>query len=136
MQTNSLPSRTSTKRPQAEGVGVQKAPLVRNRIRAVMAHTTRYAFKSEARLAHDAGVSKSALNRLVNGLTTPSYRVVCALTQALEQKLGRRIDPRDLVAVGGRYPTAFVSEICGCRGCVICRETDALNLTENEDQTP
>lgn len=41
---------------------------VHNRIAAVMAHTSRYAFKSESRLAADAGVSKSALNRLINGL--------------------------------------------------------------------
>ncbi len=34
---------------------------VHNRILALMAHTNRYAFKGESRLAHDAGMSKSVV---------------------------------------------------------------------------
>lgn len=103
---------------------VEGNPVVFNRIRAVMAHTTRYAFKAEARLAHDAKVSKSALNRLINGLTSPSYFVVVAITRALEERLGRRIDPRDLVSVDGRYLTPSLRDVCGCRGCPVCQESD------------
>lgn len=134
MQTNSSnPSRISRKRTQVAGLKVEKTSLYQNRIRAVMAHTTRYAFKSEARLAHDAGVSKSALNRLIHGLTSPSYTIICALTEALEQRLGRRIDPRDLVALSGRYPTPSLGAICGCSGCAICQEMDGLNPAKAED---
>jgi hypothetical protein len=43
---------------------IQSRPVF-NRIFAVMAHTTRYAFKGESRLASDAGVSKSAVCRLL-----------------------------------------------------------------------
>lgn len=36
-----------------------------SRLRDVMAHTPRYAFMPQARLARDAGISKSAVSRLV-----------------------------------------------------------------------
>lgn len=82
-----------------------------------MAHTTRYAFGGESRLARDAGVSKSALSRLVNGLSHPSFNIVCALTAALEKQLGRPVDPREILSLHGHYPTASVCELCGCKGC-------------------
>lgn len=88
-----------------------------NRLRLVMAHTTRYAFKGEARLASDAGVSKSAVSRLVNGLSSPSFAVVSAIAHALEKRLGRPLDPRELVSFNGRYPTPSACALCGCRGC-------------------
>lgn len=113
---------------QAGDLKVEGNMVVHNRIRAVMAHTTRYAFKAEARLAHDAKISKSALNRLINGLTSPSYFVVVAIACALEERLGRRIDPRDLVSTNGRYLTPSLRDVCGCRGCPVCQESDAQGL--------
>ncbi len=89
-----------------------------NRLRAVMSHTIRYAFKGEARLAHDAGVSKSALNRLINGQSSPSFALVCALSEALSKRLKRRIEPRELVSCDGSYPTRYVCALCGCNGCL------------------
>ncbi len=72
-----------------------------------MAHTTRYAFKGEGRLASDAGVSKSAVSRLVNGLSSPSFAVVSAIAHALEKRLGRPLDPRELVSFNGCYAAPF-----------------------------
>jgi len=57
-----------------------------NRIFAIMAHTTRYAFKGESRLASDAGVSKSAVCRLLSGKSSPSFVLVALLAQALQQQ--------------------------------------------------
>lgn len=91
---------------------------VHNRIAAVMAHTTRYAFKCEARLAADAGISKSALNRLINGLSSPSFASVCKIAQALENELKRPIDPRQLISFDGTYPTPSVCQLVGCKGCL------------------
>jgi transcriptional regulator with XRE-family HTH domain len=91
---------------------------LRNRLRAFMIHTSRYAFLGAARLAADAGISKSALSRLISGKSSPSYEVVAALTAAVEKNLHRPIDPRDLVALDGRYPTRFVCDAAGCRGCL------------------
>ncbi len=82
-----------------------------------MAHTTRYAFKGEARLAADAGVSKSAINRLINEKASSSYWVVLAITQALEKALKRSLDPRELVSLDGAYPTSSTCKLVGCRGC-------------------
>ncbi len=90
----------------------------KNRLRAVMAHTTRYAFLGSARLAADAGISKSALSRLISGKSSPSYEAVAALTSALERSLRRPLDPRDLIAADGEYPTRFVCLAVGCHGCI------------------
>jgi transcriptional regulator with XRE-family HTH domain len=83
-----------------------------------MAHTTRYAFMGAARLAADAGISKSALSRLMTGKSSPSYEVVHAVTAAMEKSLRRPVDPRDLVAADGMYPTRFVCDAVGCKGCL------------------
>ena len=90
----------------------------RNRLLALMAHTTRYAFQGETRLALDAGVSKSAVCRLLNGRSSPSYALVLAITRALEKHLGRQLDPRDIVSTDGTYPTASACGLAGCRGCL------------------
>jgi len=107
-----------------------------NRLRVVMAHTTRYAFKGEARLALDAGVSKSAVSRLVNGLSSPSFAVVSAIAHALEKRLGRSLDPRELVSFDGNYPTLSACALCSCRGCSLSeaglKPPYALGLTEHQ----
>lgn len=100
-------------------------PVAFNRILEVMAHTTRYAFKGASRLARDAGICRSALNRLINGTTSPSYFVVSAVASVLEERLGHSIDPRDLVSSNGYYLTPSLQELCGCRGCAVCRDYDA-----------
>jgi len=89
-----------------------------NRIKAVMVHINRYAFQGQARLAADAGVSRSAVSRFLSGQSSPSFSLVFALTAALEQQLGKRIDPRELLTFSGVYPTPCVCDLVGCRGCL------------------
>ena len=103
-----------------------------NRILALMAHTTRYAFQGETRLAHDAGVSKSAVSRLLRGHSNPSFALVVALTKALEKRLGRPLDPRDLISLDGSYPTATACELAGCRGCLPAEAYDEHNWLKPE----
>lgn len=91
---------------------------VNNRLLAVMAHLSRYSFQGQARLAKDAGVSRSAVCRLINGRSSPSFALVLALTRALEQQLGKRVDPRELLSMDGSYPTPSVCELVGCKGCL------------------
>ncbi len=88
-----------------------------NRAAKLMAHTTRYAFKSETRLARDAGVSKSAVRRLVQGHTSPSFALVTAITRALEKALDVPLDPREVVSIDGTYPTPSVCDLVGYRRC-------------------
>ena len=83
-----------------------------------MSHTVKFAFKGETRLAEDAGVSKSAINRLSNGQSSPSFALVCALSQSLSKELGRRIEPCEIVSCDSTYPTKYVCELCGCKGCL------------------
>lgn len=105
---------------------------VHNRILALMAHTTRYAFQGETRLANDAGVSKSAVSRLLTGQSSPSFALVVALTKVLEKRLGRSLDPRDLISLDGSYPTATACELAGCRGCLPAEAYDEHNRLKPE----
>ncbi len=90
---------------------------VSERIRLIMAHTTRYAFDGCTRLAQDIGVHPATLSRVLSGKRSPSFALMCALAAALEQELGRSLDPRELLTFSGSYPTPSVCELCGCRGC-------------------
>lgn len=90
-----------------------------NRLLVLMAHTSRYAFRGQARLAQDAGVSRSTISRLLRGrIASPSFALVCAITRALETHMNRRLDPRELIAPGGAYPTPSGCALAGCRGCM------------------
>lgn len=105
---------------------------VHNRILALMAHTNRYAFKGESRLAADAGVSKSAVCRLLNGQSSPSFALVSSLARALEPHLqnglgGQRLDPHELISLDGTYPTASACALAGCRGCLPAEAYDEDN---------
>ena len=75
--------------PQAFGPAV-------NRLTDVLAHSDAMAFKGVSRLARAAGVSPSAVSRLINGKSNPSFLMVARLTTALERDFGFAIDPRDL----------------------------------------
>lgn len=108
------PSRTSPNDHPAE-----------NRIAAVMEHTTRYAFKGKARLAADAGVSKSAVSRLIAGDSSPSAQVLLAVTRALEKAVGKRLDPREILSFDGRFPTPSVCRLVDCKGCLPASAYDA-----------
>jgi transcriptional regulator with XRE-family HTH domain len=101
---------------------------VHNRIQAVMAHTTRYAFKGQSRLAADVGVSRSTISRLVNGQTNPTFAIVLAVTRALERATHHPMDPRELISPDGTYPTPSACDLVGCRGCT---PEDAYNDDNN-----
>ncbi len=110
---------------------------VHNRILALMAHTNRYAFKGESRLASDAKVSKSAVNRLLNGQSSPSFALVSAITLALEPHLqgrlkSKRLDPHELISLDGSYPTASACELAGCKGCLPSEAYDKNNQIKLE----
>jgi hypothetical protein len=92
--------------------------FVENRIRQILMHTKWYAFKGEARLAHDAGASKAGLSRIISGQTAPGFRVLCRIVAVLEKAVGRPIDPREVVSFTGTYPTPSVCDLVGCRGCL------------------
>jgi len=95
-----------------------KRPRSHNRVAAVMSHSQKYWFKGRSLLAQDAGVSRSALSRLMSGRTHATYAVVAKVAKALEVSLGRTLDPRELVSLDGTYPTPFVCTLVGCKGCL------------------
>jgi transcriptional regulator with XRE-family HTH domain len=95
-----------------------------NRVAAVMAHTKRYSFKGRSRLARDCGVSKSAISRLMNGHSVPSFPVAMRVADALGRELGMEINIRQLFSEDGLYPTAFICAWLNCRGCLPAQAID------------
>lgn len=89
-----------------------------NRLKAIMSHIGYLSFQGTVRLAREAGVSHSVVSRIINGKTAASFPVMVAITNALEKRLGHKIDPREILSFDGIYPTASVCELCGCKGCL------------------
>ena len=89
-----------------------------NRLRAIIQHIDAYYFQGITKLAHEAGVSHSAISRICSGKSGASYPVICAVTEILEKHLGKRIDPREIVSFNGKYPTPSVCTLCNCKGCL------------------
>lgn len=89
-----------------------------NRIADVMAHTPFYQFKGTGRMAADARLDSSTVSRLIHGKINPSFILVARITAALEQRLGFKIDPRDLVSENGDFLTNYVCDLVACRGCL------------------
>jgi len=99
-------------------------PII-TRILDVMSHINSYASRSGVeRIAQDAGLSRSSVSRLIHGEGNPSFLAVVRLTNALEAKLKRHIDPRDLLAEFGVFPTRFTCDLVGCQGCLPEAATD------------
>ena len=107
----------STVLPATQRGSINTRP-VQNRIFAVMMHTTRYAFKAQARLAADCRVAPSTICRLLTGHSSPSFALVATITKTLEKHLGRPLDPRELVSTDSQFPTLSTCALCGCRGCL------------------
>ena len=84
----------------SEGLPLQGCP-VRHRIDGVMVHVPWYSVQGVTRLAKDAGVSHSSLSRLLSRESSPSFALLWKLTKALERRLGRKLDPRELVSLDG-----------------------------------
>lgn len=82
-----------------------------------MLHTDRYNTRGISRLAHDVGLSKSAVSRFVRGLTNPTYGRVQRMIQVLEQQLGKELPLNEVVSETGHYATKFICELVGCPGC-------------------
>lgn len=70
-----------------------------NQIYRLMESIPDYWFKGpQLKLATDAGISKSCLCRILNGVVKdPSYSIVLNIVEAFERKLERRMDPREVL---------------------------------------
>ena len=83
-----------------------------------MVHVSRYSFQGRARLAADAGVSRSTISRMINGQTSPSHALVQAVTEALAVNLRKPLVPRDLFSSDGSYHERSGCRLSGCTGCL------------------
>lgn len=89
-----------------------------NRVAMLMAHTTRYAFEPQARLARDIGVARSTISRIVSGQRSPTLPLALKIVTALEEALKVPLDMRDVFSPDGTYPTRSGCQVAGCRGCM------------------
>ena len=84
-----------------------------------MIHVNAYLLAPVTSLARDAGVSHSALSRVLSGQAAPSFSLACKVVRALERRLGAalpggHLDPCELFSLDGIYPTASVCDLVGC----------------------
>lgn len=88
-----------------------------NRVAAMMLHTKWYSSCPTSRLAHDAGVAKSTICKMMHGRANPLYSTTLRVVKCLERDLGLPLDHREVFSEDGSYPTQFVCAVVGCRGC-------------------
>jgi DNA-binding XRE family transcriptional regulator len=98
-------------------VPIQKMPI-QNRVAVLLVHIPIFSIRGQARLAEDIGVSRSTISRLVSGTINPSYRLARTVTDALERRLGRPLDMRDIFSTDGTYLTSSGCGLCQCNGCL------------------
>jgi len=91
---------------------------IRNRLPAILVHVPWYSIEGPARLAADVGVSRSTITRLINGTSSPSYRLVAAITDALSRRIDARLDMREIFTTDGTYPAPSACDLCRCGGCM------------------
>jgi hypothetical protein len=103
-----------------------------SRLADLMAHSSRYSCHGVGRLAADAHVSSSAISRVIAGKRYPTYNMVMRIVSALEREFGIAIDPRDVVAENGAFPTPFVCDLVGCRGCMPEAATDEFHHVKHK----
>lgn len=113
--------------PHRSGAHSSGAPCTTNRVAPIAAHIPWYGFRMQARLARDAGVSASALSRLLRGRVQPSLPVCWRITQALARRLGHPLDLSEVFSRDGTYPTPSVCALVGCRGCPLSQTTSTLS---------
>lgn len=90
---------------------------VHNRLDAILGHMPDFWFNPTRRLAQEAGVSMTAIQRLIAGKSSPSYSLVWSIAKVLEKHLGKPINPMEIVSIDGTYPTLSVHDLCDCIGC-------------------
>jgi len=111
------PAPRNSTRGKPSHSGRRYAPIY-NRVRVLMVHAPRYGFQGQARLAADAGVSRSTISRLISGRINPSFRLAQAVAAALEKQLKRPLSLRETFSPDGKYPTPSGCALAGCRGCM------------------
>lgn len=111
---------------------------IQNRIRIFLVHIPIFSIRGQARLAEEIGVSRSTISRLAWGKINPSYRLARAVTDALEKRMGRPLDIREVFSTDGRYPTPSGCALCQCHGCLPAEAwgTDNALKAEWQDARP
>lgn len=104
-----------------------------------MVHVNWYLFSPQARLAMDAGVSRSALCRVLSGQAAPSFALIWKVSKALEKRLGarlpgRRLDPSELFSLDGTYPTPSACALVGCPGCRLAQALQEEKARRHSDR--
>lgn len=94
------------------------ANMLHNRVAAVMLHIPWYSITGPARLARDSGVAKSTISRLLSGKSTPSYRLIMAVTHAIETRANRSLVVHELFSANGVFTTSSVCSLMQCNGCL------------------
>jgi hypothetical protein len=88
------------------------------RLPEVLIHINYFSFQGQARLAYEAGYARSTIHRLIHGKCQPSFALVHAIQQVLDRRLGKPLATEEWLSLDGRFPTASICRLVGCRGCL------------------
>ena len=97
---------------------IRKLQPIQNRVKVLLVHIPKFSIQGQARLAAEAGVSRSTISRLVHGRINPSYRLARGVTDVLERRLGKPLDMREVFSTDGTYLTPSGCALCRCHGCL------------------
>ena len=92
--------------------------VIHTRLPEILEHLPYYSFQGQARLAKDAGTSRSTINRLIHNQCVPSFALVYAIQNALKKRLGRSILIEEWISLDNTWPTPSICTLVGCAGCL------------------
>lgn len=96
----------------------EPARKVYTRLPDVFSHIPAYYFGGQARLAKDAGYSRSTINNLIHGKVKPSYDLVTAIQTALDKQLGYHLPIEEWLSANNTWPSHSLCSLLGCSGCI------------------
>lgn len=84
----------------------------RNRISEFLSYINR---TSDPRfsLSCETGLPRVTLDRINDGSVCPDFLTVAMITGAIERRIGKRLDPRELVAFNGEFLTPNLDDLLG-----------------------
>ena len=84
----------------------------RNRISDFLSYINRSG-ETPFSLARETGLPRVTLCRIIKGAVCPDFVTVAIITEAIERRIGKRLDPRELIAFNGEFLTPNLDDLLG-----------------------
>jgi len=84
----------------------------RNRISDFLSYINRSS-ETPFSLTCETGLPRVTLCRIIDGSVCPDFLTVAIITDAIERRIGKRFDPREVVAFNGEFLTPNLDNLLG-----------------------